>query len=755
MSEKEQLPVELKLKSPDIYLTPQDSLTRKVVDAIVSKRGIAVVTGPAGSGKTTLLARCAAELSEKGFTFALIRGRTEPEIILKELLLKARDLGNVEAEQLFLSAADMEAKWNWLLENYLEQERVVLVLDSFEENLTDTGDFFNPQMKAILSMLAVRLKKKPSFVLVSSELDIEDFDSIEVGSLSRREFVDGLGRLEHLPSICEGQEEILYKEIGGNPLVIKLLDALARFEKKKSSGADLTWDMLKDAVPGLKLALARTRQRCRQLIRLFAGRLLSHLNSGQMSLLVILAAYRFPVGKSALAVHQMEVSEDLQNSCLESGFMEFDPELERYSLHPAVADVVLAEMDVEERKQLHERCGRFFMNLQDPRGNKSMDDILEARRHFMEAEEWDAAAEATFSLGDYLGSIGFLDFSYQLLVEVGGKQLNTKNRAAADYSMGNLYARYGRLTEAGESLANALKSWELDEAKDNIPLALQQIGYVRSLEQKFDEALDFYNQALAFYQDPAKGLEQARLEHQIAIILKAKGEGEEALKLFQQSVEVMEKSGDEANVAASYLQMGQIFLTLENTDAAVEHFEHSLDICRGMGDRSGIGVRYYFIGQAYEAAGNSSDGLRSYAKAWQEFSRLGSADEAEVRHHIVRLRDTLSGEEFSSIMEECRCDASQFDTQRMEQEEFLELMRVMTQNAVYFGKLPEAERGRTIELLNNMISSADFDGAGMGAFKIYFQMLLAYIYHEDYQRFRPLLPAEMWAFFQRALAGYH
>ena len=754
MSEKEQLPVELKLKRPDVYLVPHDSLTRNVVDAIVSKRGVAVVTGSAGSGKTTLLARCAAELSEKGFAFVLVRGKTEPELILKELLLKARDSGNVEAEQLFLSAADMESKWNWLLENYLERERVVLVLDRFEENLTETGDFFNPQLKAILSMLGGRLKKKPSFVLMASELDIEDLDSIEVGSLSRREFVDGLERLEHLPSICEGQEEILYKEIGGNPLVVKLLDLLARFEKSASSGADLTWEMLKGSVPGLKLAVVRTRQRSRHLIRLFTGRMLSHLNAGQLSLLGILAAYRFPVGKSALAVHQMEVSEELQNFCLESGFVEFDSELERYSLHPAVAEVVSAEMDIEERKQLHERCGRFFVNLQDPQGNKSMDDILEARRHFMEAEEWDAAAEATFSLGDYLGNIGFLDYSYQLLVEVSGKQLDAKNRAAADYSMGNLYTRYGRLKEAGESLAEALTYWEAEEERDNIPLALQQIGYVRSLEQNFDEALDFYNRALEFYRDSAKELDQARLQHQIAIILKAKEKEEEALALFQQSVEVMEKSGDEANVAASYLQMGQIFLTLENTDAAVEHFEHSLDICRGMGDRAGVGVRYYFIGQAHEAAGHLIDSLRSYANAWLEFARLGVAEEAEVRQHIVRLRETLSGDDFSAVMEECRCDPSQFDTQRMEQEEFLELMRAMTHNAVYFGQLPEVERGRTIELLNNMVSSADFDGAGMGAFKIYFQMLLAYIYHEDYQRFRPLIPAEMWAFFQRAREGY-
>lgn len=754
MSDREQWPLELKLKDSEIYLVDIDDLVSDVIDSIEGQRGITVVTGPAGSGKTTLLARCMSDLSERGYSFVLIRGRTEPEFLLKELLLKARDDGHAEAESLFLANTDPESKWNWVIANYLEQAKVVLILDNAEENLGQNGDFVNPKLKAVISMLAAKLKKKPSSLLVSSSMDIEDFDTLELPELSKREFKEKIGELEFLHAIGAGGEEELYRDIGGNPLVMKLLNSLLRFERKGQNGDGVTWENLKSSIPGLKLAVARMRLRSDHLIRLFTIKLLSRLDSAQLKLFRILAAFRFPVGQSALGFHDIEVSDELRASCLETGLMKYDAELERYVLHPAVASIVLDEMVEEERGQLHEVCGGFFAGLADAQGNKSMDDIWEARRHFLEAGNWDAAAETTFSLGDHLGSIGFLDLSFQLLVEISGKSLNTKNRAAADYAMGNLYATYGKLDEAMRSFSSALESWEKMNETDHIPLALQQIGYIHSLENHFDLARDFYNRSLEFYQDSSRELERARLQYQIASVLRAEGDEKKALALFRESVEIMEKSGDEANVAASYLQMGQILLSLKNHQAGIEHLEHSLDICNGMGDISSVGVRRFLIGQARDMAGDVKTGLRDYLEAWKIFAQLAVADEAEVRRYIVKAREKLTESEFHSILEECQCDASDFDSQRLEQEEFLELMRVMTGNAVNFSRLPEEEKARTIDLLNNMIQNADYQASGMESFRLYFQMLLTYIYHDDYLRFRPLLPAEMWAFFERARAGF-
>ena len=753
MSDREQLPLELKLNDREIYLVDIDNLVSKVIDSIEGQRGISVVTGPTGSGKTTLLAHCVSELSVKGYSFVLIRGRTEPEFLLKELLLKARDDGHAEAESLFLANTDPESKWNWVIANYLEQAKVVLILDNVEENLGPEGDFVNPKVKAVISMLTAKLKKKPSSLLVSSTMDIEDFDTLELPELSKRGFKEKIEKLELLHAMGAGREEELYGEIGGNPLVIKLLNSLLRFEREEQKGEGVTWEDLKSSIPGLKLAVARLRHRGDQLIRLFTAKLLSRLDSTQLKLFRILAAFRFPVGQSALGFHDVEVSDELRASCLETGLMQYDAELERYALHPAVASIVLDDMADEERARLHEVCGGFFAGLADAQGNKSLDDIWEARRHYLEAGNWDAAAETTFSLGDHLGSIGFLDLSFQLLVEISGKSLNTKNRAAADYAMGNLYASYGKLDEAKRSFSSALEGWEKMNETDHIPLALQQIGYIYSLENHFDLARDFYNRALEYYQDASRELERARLQYQIASVLRAEGDHESALALFQESVEVMEKRGDEANVAVTYLQMGQILLALKNHQAGIEHLEHSLEICNGMGDISGVGVRRFLIGQARDMAGDVKAGLRDYLEAWKIFAPLAVADEAEVRRHIVKAREKLTDSEFHSILEECQCDASDFDSQRLEQEEFLELMRVMTDNAVNFSCLPEEEKARTIDLLNNMIQNADYQAAGMESFRLYFQMLLTFIYHDDYLRFRPLLPAEMWAFFERTRAG--
>ncbi len=753
MNKKAQLPIELKLKDTGHYLCVPDYPIKKVVEAIESRQAVIAVTGSDGTGKTTVLAHCVSVLREKGYDFVLVRGKTEPELIVKELLLKIRDSGNLEAEQIFLSTSSLEAKWGWVAENYLASGKLVVILDNFEDNLTEEGDFSSPQLKAMMSLFQDALKRKDVSLLVSSSLDIEGFDTVEIDELSLEEFVEGMGRLTRLSGIGSGIAEDLYGEIGGNPLVMRLLDSVVWFENKNEAGGEVSWADLKRSISGLKLTVARKRRRGEELIRLFTVRILTHLEPAQLSLIRTLSAYRFPVGRSALEFHSLVVSSELRAAVLESGLLEYDPESERYSVHPAVGSVVLTEMAKQERRGLHRECGRFFENLKDPQGNKSMDDILEARRHFIEAGAWDAAAEATFGLGDYLDRIGFLDFSFRLLLEIHGNELNEKNRAAADYAMGNLYTRYGRLAEARESLARALKVWEKTGEDSNVPLALRQIGYVHSLEKNYDQALEFYNRAMERFGESSDETERSRSQHQIALILRARGDDMEALELFRQSVEVMEKNGDEAGVAASYLQMGQIYQSTGDMDAALDHFEHSLDICRGMNDEAGTAIRHYFIAQAHEAGGDLKGALRDYIEAWKVFSRLSAVEAAEAKQRIIALKDKLSRDEFAAILADTRCNAEDFDPQNEEQQEFIEFIHRMTQQAVYFAQLPGGEKERTVELLNNMIANADYDGSGMESFKTYFQMLLAYIYHEDIQRFRPLIPSDLWALFQRTKAG--
>jgi len=751
MSPKPQLPIELKLKESSL-IVPTAPL-EKIADAVDSRRGVIVITGSVGIGKTTVLAHSVSALLEKGYDFLLIRGKAEPEMVLKEILLKVRDQGNPEAEQVFLSAAPYESKWSWVERHFLESGKLVAILDNFEENLSVEGEFISPQLKVLITGLQQTLKGKPSLFLLASTLDVEGLDTIELDELSLEQFTEGLARLEHLSAMAGGAVRELYGEIGGNPLVMKLLNSIGWLGRESGDGAGYSWDDVKKAIPGLKLAVARKRRRSDEVLRLFTQWILTRLESGRRSLLRALSAYHFPIGWSALAAHGIESLDDLKDTNWAEGWLEYDPELERFSLHPAIAGIVLEEMDSEERRALHRICGDFFSNLKDRQGNKSMDDILEARRHFMLAGAWDSAAEATFALGDYLDRIGFLDYSFRLLIEIHEKDLNPSNRAASDYAMGNVLVRYGRLVEARESFTRALKIWEKEDAQGNLPLALQQIGYTHSLEKSYDQALRFYNNALERLGASPDENERSRLLHQIALIHKSRGENREALELFRQSVEVMEKTGDESGVAASYLQMGQIYHSQGEWEAAIDHLEHSLDICLGMKDEAGVGVRHYFLGQAYETGNVPIKALREYLESWKVFSRLAAAETGEVKQRIMAIKDKLSEQDFANVVSESQCDFEEFDTQRSEQQDFLDFIHQMTQYAVFFPQLPDAEKERTVDLLNNMIHTTDYEAAGMGAFKVYFQMLLAYIYHEDFQRFRPLIPADLWALFQRIRAG--
>jgi len=112
--------------------------------------------------------------------------------------------------------------------------------------------------------------------------------------------------------------------------------------------------------------------------------------------------------------------------------------------------------------------------------------------------------------------------------------------------------------------------------------ALTQLGSLRSLQHKPEEALHYAEKALAFYQQ--RGY-QKWLSLTLPIVGRAyrdRGEYELALKLFEDQVKLGEQLGDQFQVGIADLDIGNVLSDEEQYPNALQSFDKSYNIFKSL-----------------------------------------------------------------------------------------------------------------------------------------------------------------------------
>lgn len=137
-----------------------------------------------------------------------------------------------------------------------------------------------------------------------------------------------------------------------------------------------------------------------------------YLTPGQRELLEAVSVYRVPVVFAAAAAQGgVEENRDdrlrLQDLSLLSYLKPAGVSSALYYVHRLTAGYVLERMPVEKQKQAHALAAEYFLSIVYEGNKRDIADLIEARHHYLRAEEWDKAADATFDLKNYLTLHGF------------------------------------------------------------------------------------------------------------------------------------------------------------------------------------------------------------------------------------------------------------------------------------------------------------------------------------------------------------
>jgi len=602
---------------------------RDIFKSIDNKEGAVVLKGPGGIGKSTLTTRTAANLRRKGYEFIVVQGDTTIEQILDAISKKAADLEVKDAEKVFTANAEPNEKLAWYLDQFLLKQKVVLILDNFEENQDEEkgGAFKRERLKEFLWFFRDGLKHHDTFLMFSTRYALPGFDSPDITrnipEFSPVEFRKMLLNSKALKILDSKSVKTLMEEIGGNPRALDLLHSIAY---KKYKQRDFTWEQLKDLIPKLRERIIQKKGKADAFTPLFLDTLFSYLTKPQRHLLDVLSIYRYPVPEEAVTAQDVVMEDEDRTKLEDLSLLEcFDLEdKELYYVHRLTAQYLLEQMKGAERKRYFKKAAGYFEALRDEEGKKYLDDDIEARWHYILAGEWDKAAEITFSLEDYLSLRGYPQRAMELLQELELKKIDDGNRAEVHNRIGILYADiFGEYDKAMSNFKNSLEIAKKKNDLKNEALYLHQIGNIYFQKSDYEAALFHYQKAKELFEKIGDSKGVASSLHQIGMIYQNKGDYDAALTNYKKSIEIKEKIGDIKGVAASLHQIGMIYQYKGDYEAALTNFQKAKEVFEKIGDIKGVAASLHQIGRIYQDKGDYEAALTHYQKSMGIKEKIG------------------------------------------------------------------------------------------------------------------------------------
>jgi tetratricopeptide (TPR) repeat protein len=188
--------------------------------------------GVGGIGKTALAGRIVARIREDGWSIAVHEGRWNPDALFAAVAaaVSARPPRGPLVEVLAARDVPGEAKLA-LVQQLLERERLLLLFDDFEQNLTPGGTAFaDPTFEDAITALTDHATA--GAVLITSRYPLPGEDRalvpIRLPPLSPAELRRLFLRLPGLRDLSVEDRRLLTRIVGGHPRLIEFVDALLR-----------------------------------------------------------------------------------------------------------------------------------------------------------------------------------------------------------------------------------------------------------------------------------------------------------------------------------------------------------------------------------------------------------------------------------------------------------------------------------------------------------------------------------------------
>ncbi|MEI5519278.1 BTAD domain-containing putative transcriptional regulator [Streptomyces brasiliscabiei] len=178
-------------------------------------------------------------------------------------------------------------------------------------------------------------------------------------------------------------------------------------------------------------------------------------------------------------------------------------------------------------------------------------------------------------------------------------------------------------------------TWQCARASNNLGITQIYLGL-------YADATRSCTDALAGFQGCADLREQSRALNNLSEISLRTGDGEKARMLLAQSLELLDRTGNENPRGRAIIQvnLAETMKIPDELEKALEMYRQALFTFRRLGDRRNVAITLHQIGIAFEGAGRTHEAVAHHERALDLARDIGAAhEEAAARQRLAAIAE--------------------------------------------------------------------------------------------------------------------
>ncbi|MEM6501535.1 MAG: tetratricopeptide repeat protein [Cyanobacteria bacterium P01_C01_bin.89] len=314
--------------------------------------------------------------------------------------------------------------------------------------------------------------------------------------------------------------------------------------------------------------------------------------------LTFLRLYSEEEGRSEFTPEELEETGQILKGLVRGSLVQrrYDRERceEEFSLHRVVVEFMERQVGSGERPQLLQRVYRFYRGGKTVTNPKTLDDLqplLEAQYFAFQLGNYSEAESLICQLEKHLDPWGYWSLKKDLCEQLL-PHLNKESQPYLLQRIGFIYQNWGDWNQAENYYQQALKiAKEVEDRK--ITAGLQgQLGDIERNRGNWDGAEALYRQCLEIEEELGDRKGMASSWEALGYIENVRGNWDGAEALYRQSLELREELGDRQGMASSWGVLGDIERNRGNWDGAEALYRQCLEMCEELGDRKGMATSW-------------------------------------------------------------------------------------------------------------------------------------------------------------------
>ncbi|AFY34916.1 tetratricopeptide repeat protein [Calothrix sp. PCC 7507] len=612
---------QVRVAKPSEFVGRRRTLQR-CLKAIRTSLGV-LIHGLGGVGKSTVTARLLERMV--GYHRLVIFRQLDEDKLLKTL---AEQCTSERGHEILNGKLPLMQRLTKFFTEGLntKEQRFAFVLDDFEANLELRNGVYvlQPQVVDVLLALlkAMQNSQLPHKVIITcrynftlSELNHRLYRE-PLGALGGADLIKKYNRLDSFNGSWQFQPELpelAKKAADGNPRLLEWLDKILQNSPKSPS-----------AERGVEMILQKMADKEKEFREdILAEELLKQQTPALRKMLGKLLVYELPVPLAAIS----PICEDI--SSWEShiqraeilGLLEvtLTNNTERLYRVPRILSPLLEFPENPKSEELYKQAAQILYRLwlEEAEGATEAQELEIHRLALLGKDEKIAANIASSLAENWKNKSRFREaiHLYKSTLEITTNYIVLNQIAYCEHQMG----------EVDRALNYYQQALNLCPAEDVAELAsiYYHFGILKATKGEVDEAIALFNQSLSINERIGNVEGKAATLHQLARIYANKGEVDEAIALFNQSLSINEHIGNVLGKSATLHQLARIYADKGEEEQAIALFNQVLEIDERIGNFQGKAENLHQLGNIYVNKGEVDEAIALYNQSLEIDERIG------------------------------------------------------------------------------------------------------------------------------------